>query len=206
MNTLRKFKGILALTLIGVFSATFFQAHAETKAITGSTTSTILWDPEPNGKAWVAYNIEAISDKYSSSGLGGRVIVQARDSSVPKYRMTVASASTSSNLIFQENTGLAVGDTVYAVPKGVSGLGFVATVSVLPAGGTNAFVSANITTNLAVGDYVYKLTPVWSTGVGSNAVSRVSAGGLFETYGDSPVRIVLDSLVTNSLSVNLQPK
>jgi hypothetical protein len=182
--------------------------YAQSKRATGTTSATILYDPKSDQTAYTGTSIDAISDKVATANAGGAAVkVWGRNPHVGKQRVTAAVTSGSSNIIMESTTGFAVNDLVYCVPGGVSYTGqqkgFVGTVSVVGAGATNVYLSANLTTNLSVGSAVYPLSLVYQTFVGSNSVSRVG-NTVFETAGESPLRIVLDGTATNELAITVK--
>lgn len=201
---------VMVLGLVLVVSSFGLKTFADSRRTSGTTTGTILVDPKPDGTAYTGTSIEAVGDTLATaSGGGSQVKVFARNPNVGKIRVTTAltTATTTSNIICDSTSGLNVNDVVYCVPAGVSYTGqqkgFVATITVIGAGGTNAYASAVLTTNLSAGSYVYPLTTVYDAFVGSNTVNRAGSA-IFETAGDSPLRIILNSTGTNDLSVTFK--
>jgi hypothetical protein len=204
----KTFKGyLMVLGLSLMIVGLGYKSYADSKRATGTTTATILIDPKGDGSTYQGTAIEAVSDKLATaSGGGGQVKVFSKNPYVQKLRCTYAVTTASSNIIVETTTGINVNDILYCVPQGVSYTGsprgFVATVSVVPAGGTNLYASAVLTTNLSAGSYCYPMTVTYDAFVGSNSINR--AGLLFETVPESPLRVILDSTATNDLSITVK--
>lgn len=199
----------LALVLV-LACGVNYQVNAQSKRGTGTTSTTLLYDPKPDGNEYVGTSIDAVSDKLAVANAGGgQVKVWSRNPHVGRKTVTTAltTATTTSNIIVESTAGISVGDILYCVPGGVSYTGqqkgFVATVTVVGAGATNVYASAALTTNLSSGSYVYPLSLNYQTFVGSNSVNRVGET-LFRTVPDSPLRIILDATATNDLSVTVK--
>lgn len=209
----KTFKSALVLmgfAALGISMAVKVYAESQRQTAQSATASTILIDPKADQSSWTGYSIDAVSDKLAvANGGGAQVKVWSRNPYLGKMKVTTAltTALTTSNIIVETTSGINVNDVVYCVPAGVSyngqARGFVATITVVPAGGTNVYASAVLTTNLAAGSYVYPMKINYQTFVGSNSVNRTGSP-LFETAGESPLRIILDSVATNDLSITVK--
>lgn len=186
---------IAAIVAAACLSALALKAVADSKYATGYTSAAVTFGARDSG--WTVRSIYATTDKENGAA---KIYERSGDRFTP-----TANATITATVIRVTNTGYLLTTNDLVIYQHANGTVDYRTVSAATT--TNVTLSSGITVAGASGDALYEIALSGQIVVGYDGAAVGAADGIatsgdvFETVGDSPLRVVLDANTNAVLQV-----